>query len=67
LGAINEDGHMLPKSALIVEDVPAGLFVQMEIAFEHLTYGRPVNLARGTPHVALDILRESDSRHGATG
>lgn len=67
LGAIDEDGHMLAKPSLIVEDVPAGLLVQMKIAFEHVPYGCAVNLARGTPHVALDILRESHSWHGAAG
>ena len=57
LAAIDEDGHMLTKPSLIVEDVPAGLLVRTEIAFEHVAYGRSGDVTRGTSHVALDILR----------
>lgn len=66
MDAIDERGHVLPKSSLIVEHVPASELVQGEIAVEDLAQGRSDHHAGGAVNVPLDILREPDGRHGSS-
>src|SRR5450631_341152 len=65
LAAIDKDCHVLAKPSLIVENVSAGLRVQTKIIGQHLAHSRAGDLALRAVHVALNVPRKSDGRHGA--
>lgn len=60
---VNEDGHMATQTALIVEHLAASLFVNIEIAVEHVAEGRSGDVGGGAGDVPLDIAGESDGGH----
>ena len=60
---IDEDHHMLTDSPLLVEHVPARLFVLAKVIVEHSPNGESGNFSRRTLDVALNVSRESDRRH----
>lgn len=63
LHAINEDGHVVPQPALIVENVAARLFVDLKVAVQQFADRGARNFPRRTRDVALDVLREADRWH----
>ena len=61
--AIDENHHMLPDSALLVQNVPARSFVFAEVVVKHRAQREPGRLTRGTLDMALNVSRESNCRH----
>lgn len=62
--AVDEDRHVLAKSALIVQYIAAGLLIAVEVFIEHRPQGCSGHLSRRAGNVPLDVLRESNLGHG---
>jgi hypothetical protein len=59
LAPIDEGSHVLAKLTLIVEHITARLLVYAKVALEHVRERAPLDFARGTRDVPLNVLRES--------
>ncbi len=60
---VDEDGHVLAQSALVVENVPACALVFPEVAFQDVPQRLAGNLARRARDMTLNVRRESGGRH----
>ena len=65
--AVNENDHMLPYPALVVEHIAASLRIGAKILVQHLAQCFTRYLARGTRNMPLDISGESHRGHIAKG
>src|SRR6266571_9185821 len=61
--AVDENHHMLPDPALLVEHIPARSFVLPKVVVEHRAQRRSGNLTRRALDVALNVSSESNRRH----
>jgi hypothetical protein len=61
--AVDENQHVLPDSALLVEHVPTRSFVLLKVVVEHRAQRGSGSLTRGTLDVALNVSSESNRRH----
>ena len=62
--AIDEHEHMLAQLALLIEHVVAHLRLRAEHGLERRADRRAADFAFGAAHVALQVGREHDARHG---
>jgi hypothetical protein len=67
LSPINEDHHVRPNRALLIEDVGASLWVSLEHGLEGLPHRLAFDSRRRAAHVTLDVGSESDSWHLRNG
>ncbi len=61
--AVDENHHMLPDPALLVEHIPARSFVLPKVVVEHRAQRGSGNLTRRALDVALNVSSESNRRH----
>jgi hypothetical protein len=64
--AIDENGHVLSQTALIIEHIPAGHGIAFEISVQHIPERSALNGHGRTRNVPLNVLRKSNLRHSGS-
>src|SRR5688572_27126189 len=58
--AVDEDGHVLAKGALIIQHIPSGGVVAFEVCVQDIAQGPSVHVPGWTADMPLNIRCESD-------
>ena len=64
--SVNENRHVLAESSLVVKHVTASTRVGVEVCVENLPDTCALDLPRRALHMTLDVVRETECRHGSS-